>query len=64
MNYKQSAAGTPPAAEALWNNRKLKYGNCAAVIVEGCLATMSSDNLPHQMQPQNVGRVWVGAGIG
>ena len=24
---------------------------------------MSSDNLPHQMQPQNVGRVGVGAGI-
>ena len=42
----------------------MQYGNRTAVIAEGCLATMSSDNLPHQMQPQNVGRVGVGAGIG
>ena len=42
----------------------MQYGNRTAVIAEGCLATMSSDNLPHQMQPQNVGRVWVDASIG
>ena len=42
----------------------MQYSNRTAVIAEGCLATMSSDNLPHQMQPQNVGRVGVGAGIG
>ena len=42
----------------------MQYDNRTAVIAEGCLATMSSDNLPHQMQPQNVGCVGVGTGIG
>ena len=41
----------------------MQYGNRTAVIAEGCLATMSSDNLPHQMQPQNMGRIGVGTGV-
>ena len=42
----------------------MQYGNRAAIITEHRLPAVGSDNLPHQMQPQNVGRVWVGAGIG
>ena len=41
-----------------------KNGNRAAVIAEGYLSPMGIDNLPHQMQSQNVGRVGIHAGIG
>lgn len=43
---------------------QVKYGSCAAIVAERCLAIMSSDNLLYQMQPQNVGRVGIRAGIG
>ena len=39
----------------------MQYGNRTAVIVERCLTSMGRDNLLHQMQPQNVGRVGVGS---
>ena len=42
----------------------MKGSNRTAVVVERCLTSMGRDNLLHQMQSQNVGRVGVGAGIG
>lgn len=36
---------------------QVKYGSCAAIVAERCLAIMSSDNLLYQIQPQNMGCV-------
>ena len=41
----------------------MQYGNRTAVIAEGCLSTMGFNDLLHQMQSQNVGRVGVGTGV-
>ena len=41
---------------------QVKYGNRTAIVTEYRLPAVSFDDLPHQMQSQNVGRVVVGTG--
>ena len=42
----------------------MKDSNRAVVVTKLRLPTVGSDNLLHQMQSQNVGRIGIGAGVG